>query len=171
MWHPKTLHPGTKRDHIVLFFSIPADIEVEKQLLVFGLTANDRWCRSSDLTLMVAEPFSWVRRRLHLIYGSRLFILKDTGRSDSWGEHRLCYRSARTRTLDVSIVTNSRGPSGPDGPAPPYRSITYICRRWSAAFISIACFVIWKLFPTMLYCTLNYIKVVVVKKMIDILER
>jgi hypothetical protein len=67
---------------------------------VFGLTANNHWCRFSDLTLMVVEQFAWARRRLNLIYGSRIFILKDTDRLDSQ-ESQLCFRSARTRTLNV----------------------------------------------------------------------
>jgi hypothetical protein len=80
---------------------------------------------SSDLAL-VAESIllSLVKPPSYLWL--KTTILEDTDRSDSRWEHRLCYRSARTRTLDASIVATSRGPCGPDGPHAPDESITYV---------------------------------------------
>jgi hypothetical protein len=134
-----------------------ADMEVLTQPLVFGLTANNSWCRSSDLALVVVDPCSWARWSLHPIYGSRLLILEDTGRLDSQGEHRLCYRNVRTMTLDVSIVATSRGPCGPDGPRALDGSTSYVYRSRLAVAFTCLCSVIWEFISHTVVLSFNII--------------
>lgn len=82
---------------------------------------------------------------MHLSYlRLKTTILEDTGRSDSRGERRLCYRSARARTLDASIVATSRGSYDPNGPCAPDGSITRVYRKTSTVDFTCLCSVIWE---------------------------
>ena len=57
-------------------------------------------------------------------------------------------RSARTRTLDASIVATSRGPYDPDGPRAPDGSITHAFRKqFSSRFLLYVLYNLGILFP------------------------
>jgi len=66
-------------------------------------------------------------------------------------------RSARTRTLDASIVATSRGPYDPDGPRAPDGSITHAFRSSSTVDFSCMCSVIWEFFSHTSVMSVNVI--------------